>query len=93
VTTYNQYHKLRHVKGPWLASISPVWLFYYTCKGTLYLAVENALKKYGMRVWTHQHRRIPICWDQVRRCVSVLTTSSATIHGSKTHEHAKIALH
>lgn len=47
VTTYLQYRKLQHIKGPWLASISPLWMFYYTCRGTLYLAVEDALKKYG----------------------------------------------
>jgi hypothetical protein len=47
VTTYIQYRKLQHIKGPWLAAISPLWMFYYTCRGTLYLAVEEALKKYG----------------------------------------------
>ena len=49
VTTYIQYRKLQHIKGPWLASISPLWMFYYTCRGTLYLAVEDALRKYGER--------------------------------------------
>ena len=49
VTTYIQYRKLQHIKGPWLAAISPLWMFYYTCRGTLYLAVEDALKKYGER--------------------------------------------
>ena len=47
VTTYLQYRKLQHIRGPWIASISPVWMFYYTVRGTLYLAVEDALKKYG----------------------------------------------
>ena len=47
VATYIQYRKLRHIKGPWLAAISPLWMFYYTCRGTLYLAVEDALKTYG----------------------------------------------
>ncbi|KAJ9606749.1 hypothetical protein H2200_008758 [Cladophialophora chaetospira] len=50
VTTYIQFRKLQHIKGPWLASISPLWMFYYTCRGTLYLAVEDALKKYGSPV-------------------------------------------
>ncbi|ETI22274.1 hypothetical protein G647_06347 [Cladophialophora carrionii CBS 160.54] len=50
VTTYIQYRKLQHIKGPWLAAISPLWMFYYTCRGTLYLAVEDALKKYGSPV-------------------------------------------
>jgi hypothetical protein len=47
ITTYIQYRKLQHIKGPWLAAISPLWMFYYTFQGTLYLAVEDALKKYG----------------------------------------------
>ncbi|KIW24422.1 uncharacterized protein PV07_10136 [Cladophialophora immunda] len=50
VTTYMQYRKLQHIKGPWLAAISPLWMFYYTCRGTLYLAVEDALRKYGSPV-------------------------------------------
>lgn len=47
LSTYLQYRKLQHIRGPWLASISPLWLFYYACCGTLYLAVEEALEKYG----------------------------------------------
>jgi len=50
VTTYIQYRKLQHIKGPWLASISPLWMFYYTYQGTLYLAVEDALNKYGEHI-------------------------------------------
>lgn len=49
---YLSYRKLRHIKGPWLASVSPLWMFYYTCRGTLYLAVEDALKKYGEERFT-----------------------------------------
>lgn len=48
VSTARNYLKLRQFKGPWLASISPVWMFYYTCRGELYLAVEAALHKYGL---------------------------------------------
>lgn len=48
LSVFLSYRKLRHIRGPWLASISPLWMFYYTCRGTLYLAVEDALKKYGM---------------------------------------------
>lgn len=47
ISTYLAYRKLQHIKGPWLASISPLWMFYYSCRGTLYLAVEDALRKYG----------------------------------------------
>lgn len=46
-STYLSYRKLQHIKGPWLASISPLWMFYYTCRGTLYLAVKDALMKHG----------------------------------------------
>ncbi|KKY14442.1 putative cytochrome p450 [Phaeomoniella chlamydospora] len=49
-TTYLNYRKLRHINGPLLAKISPIWMFYYTYRGTLYLAVEDALKKYGSPV-------------------------------------------
>ena len=47
VSTYLSFRKLQHIKGPWLASISLLWMFYYSCRGTLYLAVEDALRKYG----------------------------------------------
>lgn len=46
-STFLQYRKLQHIKGPWIAAISPAWLFYHTCRGDLYLAVETALKQYG----------------------------------------------
>lgn len=47
LSTFIQYRKLQHIKGPWLAAVSPAWLFYHTCRGDLYLATEAALKKYG----------------------------------------------
>lgn len=47
IGTFIQYRKLQHVRGPWIAAISPAWLFYHTCRGDLYLAVEAALNKYG----------------------------------------------
>lgn len=47
VGTFVQYRKLQHIRGPWIAAISPAWLFYHTCRGDLYLAVEAALKQYG----------------------------------------------
>lgn len=50
VSTYLQHCRLRHIRGPWLASVSPLWMFYYACRGTLYIAVEDALKKYGKLV-------------------------------------------
>jgi hypothetical protein len=53
--TYGQYRKLRHIKGPWIAAISPAWLFYHTCRGDLYLAVEAALKQYGAYMCCKEH--------------------------------------
>jgi hypothetical protein len=50
ITTFIQYRKLAHIKGPWIAAISPAWLFYHTLRGDNYLAVEAALKKYGRSV-------------------------------------------
>lgn len=47
LSTFLQYRKLQHIKGPWLAAISPAWMFYHSARGELYLAVEAALKKYG----------------------------------------------
>lgn len=47
IGTFVQYRKLQHVRGPWIAAVSPAWLFYHTCRGDLYLAVEAALKQYG----------------------------------------------
>jgi len=47
IKTFLSYWKLRHIKGPWLASISPAWLFYQTVRGKLYLASQEVLEKYG----------------------------------------------
>ncbi|QIW98805.1 hypothetical protein AMS68_004323 [Peltaster fructicola] len=44
---WRQYQRLSHIKGPLLASCSPLWLFYHTCKGDVYLACEENLKRYG----------------------------------------------
>jgi hypothetical protein len=49
-STCIQYRKLQHIKGPWLAAVSPLWMFYYTWHGKLYQAVEDALRKYGEQV-------------------------------------------
>ena len=47
VSTYLTYRKLAHIKGPWLASISPLWLFYQTIRGRVNVAGEEVLRKYG----------------------------------------------
>ena len=82
VTTYLQYRKLRHIRGPWLASISPLWMFYYTCRGTLYLAVEDALKKYGKST-SHvlPNARFDTC--QARLCASDPMSLRPTTHHSR----------
>ena len=47
VSTYLSYRKLQHIKGPFLASISPLWLFYQTIRGRLNIAEYEVLQKYG----------------------------------------------
>jgi hypothetical protein len=47
VATFLSYRRLQHIKGPWLASISPLWLFHHTVRGRVYLACQEALIKYG----------------------------------------------
>jgi hypothetical protein len=47
LSTYLTYRKLAHIKGPWLACISPLWLFYQTLRGRVNVAGEEVLRKYG----------------------------------------------
>jgi hypothetical protein len=47
VREWLSYRKLRHFRGPRLAAFSQLWLFKVTIKGDLYLAMGDALKKYG----------------------------------------------
>lgn len=42
-----QYRRLSHINGPLIASLTPFWLFYHTCKGDVYLACQAGLRKYG----------------------------------------------
>lgn len=70
-STYRQYRRLSHIKGPWLATVSPLWMFYYACQGTLYLAVEGALKRYGEPCVERRHTSVLTsvrfaCADQSR---------------------------
>lgn len=48
VRTWLSYRRLQHIKGPWLASISNLWVFYHTCRSQLYLAGQEALRRDGM---------------------------------------------
>ncbi|QIW94503.1 hypothetical protein AMS68_000021 [Peltaster fructicola] len=47
VSTYIQYRRLSHIKGPLIAALTPLWLFYHTLRGDVYLALEENFKKYG----------------------------------------------
>lgn len=47
VSTYLSYRKLRHIKGPFIASISPLWLFYQTIRARVNVAGEEVLREYG----------------------------------------------
>lgn len=42
------YSKCAHVKGPWLASVSSLWLFRSTIMGRTQVDCAKALAKYGM---------------------------------------------
>lgn len=41
------YSKCSHVKGPWLASVSSLWLFRATIMGRTQVDCAEALAKYG----------------------------------------------
>ena len=47
VTSYIEYRKYPQFKGPFLASISGLWLLNITWRGRLYLSCAEALEKYG----------------------------------------------
>lgn len=41
------YRRLRHFKGPWLASFSKLWMMKCTFAGTMHLEVADVCAKYG----------------------------------------------
>jgi hypothetical protein len=47
VSSFTSYWRLRHIPGPPLACVSQLWLFQVTAQGRLYLAAEDAFKRYG----------------------------------------------
>jgi hypothetical protein len=47
VTSYIEYRTYSQFKGPFLASISGLWLLNVTWQGRMYLACAEALEKYG----------------------------------------------
>ena len=48
VSLYLNYRKLPQFKGPFLASISGLWLFRETLAGRMYVTCAEALETYGM---------------------------------------------
>ena len=46
--TFRSWHRLRHFKGPFLASISPIWLVRHISGGRFHLDFMEVNQKYGM---------------------------------------------
>lgn len=49
ISSVIQYRRLKQFKGPWLACLTPLWLFKCTAQGKMYLACADAIEKYGER--------------------------------------------
>lgn len=49
VSTYLSYRKLSHIRGPWWACVSPLWIFYHAFRGRIYLATHEVIEEYGER--------------------------------------------
>jgi hypothetical protein len=47
VSSFASFWRLRHIPGPPLACVSQLWLIRVTAQGRLYLAAEDAFKRYG----------------------------------------------
>ena len=47
LSTTRSYLRLRHIRGPWLACVSELWLLRATAKGDLYKDLEKVLRTYG----------------------------------------------
>lgn len=70
VSAYLNYRKCPQIKGPWLASVSGLWLFVATAGGDLNLHVAALFEKYGncafklttqcLRQKAHQSGSLPI---------------------------------
>lgn len=48
VVTVRAYLRLRAFKGPWIASVSSIWLVRAVNKGHLHLKTNEVLRKYGV---------------------------------------------
>jgi len=47
VNRFLVYRRLRHFKGPWLASFSKLWMMKCTLAGTMHLEVADVCAQYG----------------------------------------------
>lgn len=50
ISSYLSYRRCPQIKGPWLASVSDLWLFQTTFAGRMYLDCAAELDKYGESV-------------------------------------------
>jgi hypothetical protein len=46
--TFYNWYRLRHIKGPWLASVSKSWLIWRTLAGNFHQDFSDVCEKYGM---------------------------------------------
>lgn len=47
INTFLAYNRLKHIKGPWLASLSRLWLAESTIRRSIYSDLADICKKYG----------------------------------------------
>ena len=57
-SAYLNYRKCPQIKGPWLASISGLWLFVATANGDLNLHIAALFEKYGNYVFKPTTQRL-----------------------------------
>lgn len=46
-STFYNWYRLRHIKGPWLASVSKSWLVWCTLAGNFHQDFSDVCEKYG----------------------------------------------
>lgn len=67
VSLYLNYRKYPQFDGPFLASISGLWLFRETLAGRMYLTCADALEEYGGQLLSISHT-FGLSRDQTRLC-------------------------
>jgi hypothetical protein len=48
LSLFRSYWRLRHIPGPWLATLSELWYIRAATSGELHLRLAEACSKYGM---------------------------------------------